>query len=49
MTSNSNTNQLIICLRWVDDIIQTNEEFDELHLLKCSTADDIKKGRFTWS
>ena len=37
----SNTEQLVICLRWVDDNLEAHEEFIGLHPLKGTSADDV--------
>ncbi|XP_057312165.1 zinc finger MYM-type protein 1-like [Hydractinia symbiolongicarpus] len=37
----SNTEQLVICIRWVDDELQAHEEFIGLHPLPDTSADQI--------
>ena len=37
----SNTEQLVFCIRWVDDVLQVHEEFIGLHPLCGTTADEI--------
>ena len=37
----SNTEQLVICLRWVDDNLEANEEIIGLQPLKGTSADDV--------
>ena len=37
----SNKEQLVICIRWVDDDLDIHEDFIGMHPLKDTTADHI--------
>lgn len=39
----SNIEQLVLCLRWVDDSLQIHEDFIGLHTMKTTDADSIVK------
>ena len=40
-TDKSNTEQMVVCLRYVDDSMEVHEEFIGLHSLESTTADTI--------
>ena len=40
-TDKSNTEQMVVCLRYVDDSIEVHEEFLGLHNLESTTAHTI--------
>ena len=39
----SNKEQLVLCIRWVDDELQVHEDFIGIHKIPNTTADEIVK------
>ena len=39
----SNKEQLVLCIRWVDDDLQFHEDFIGIHKIPNTTADEIVK------